>query len=139
MRRCRLREGVQELVVAEFPDTLDYIGSEWSSESGVLSALGPQVASDGAACQNGRQINQKGMFEECQQQPVTMNELFSKITAPTLILKADAQGDIRIQNEEVTKLLTSGRIVHVEGAGHCVHRDQMQRAHQTLNTFLGEL
>jgi len=69
----------------------------------------------------------------------SMNELFSKITAPTLILKADAQGDIRIQNEEVTKLLTSGRIVHVEGAGHCVHRDQMQRALQTLNTFLSEL
>jgi len=101
VRRCRLYEGVQELVVAEFvrirgelethrslttsatpsnrcvlqaefPDTLDYIGSEWSGESGVLSALGSQVASDGAACQNGRQINQKGMFEECQQQPVSL-------------------------------------------------------------------
>lgn len=68
-----------------------------------------------------------------------MSDLFPKITAPTLILKADAQGDIRIQNEEVAKLLSHGRIVHIEGAGHCVHRDQMQRTLQVIRAFLGEL
>ena len=69
----------------------------------------------------------------------SMSELFSKITAPTLILKADAQGQTRMQNEEVAQLLSNGRIVHVEGAGHCVHRDQMQRAVKAINTFFGEL
>jgi len=68
-----------------------------------------------------------------------MSELFVKITAPTLILKADAQGDDRKKNEEVTKLLKNGRIVHVEGARHNVRRDQKERLLKALKAFLGEL
>ena len=65
------------------------------------------------------------------------SELFAKITAPTLILKADAQGKIRRQNEEVTKLLKNGRIVHIEGARHNVRRDQKERLLKALKAFLG--
>ena len=68
-----------------------------------------------------------------------MSELFAKITAPTLILKADAQGADRRKNEEVTELLKNGRIVHVEGARHNVRRDQKVRLLKALRTFLGEL
>jgi len=67
------------------------------------------------------------------------SELFARITAPTLILKADAEGDVRMQNEEVAGLLNNGRIVHVEGAGHSVHRDQKERLLKALKAFLGEL
>jgi len=67
------------------------------------------------------------------------SELFPMITAPTLILKADAQGEVRKQNEEVAALLQNGRIVHVEGARHNVRRDQKERLLQALNDFLGEL
>jgi len=67
------------------------------------------------------------------------SELFANITAPTLILKADAEGDVRMQNEEVAGLLNNGRIVHVEGAGHSVHRDQKERLIKALKAFLGEL
>lgn len=68
-----------------------------------------------------------------------MSELFAKITAPTLILKADAQGDDRKQNEEVAGLLADGKIVHIEGARHNVRRDQKQRLLKALRAFLGEL
>ena len=68
-----------------------------------------------------------------------MSELFTKITAPTLILKADAQGDERKKNEEVAKILKNGRIVHVEGARHNVRRDQKARLLKSLKAFLGEL
>ena len=68
-----------------------------------------------------------------------MSELFAKITAPTLILKADAQGDVRRQNEEVARLLKKGTIVHVEGARHNVRRDQKARLLKALKAFLGEL
>lgn len=68
-----------------------------------------------------------------------MSELFAKITAPTLILKADAQGADRRKNEEVAELLKNGRIVHVEGARHNVRRDQKARLLKALRTFLGEL
>ena len=68
-----------------------------------------------------------------------MADLFEKITAPTLILKANAEGDDRVKNEQVAKILTSGRIVHVAGAGHCVHRDQMSPSLAVLREFLSEL
>ncbi len=68
-----------------------------------------------------------------------MSELFAKITAPTLILKADAQGDERKKNEEVVKLLENGKIVHVQGARHNVRRDQKGRLLNALKVFLGEL
>lgn len=68
-----------------------------------------------------------------------MSELFAKITAPTLILKADAQGADRKKNEEVAKLLKNGKIVHVEGARHNVRRDQKARLLKALKAFLGEL
>jgi len=68
-----------------------------------------------------------------------MSELFTQITAPTLILKADAQGEVRKQNEETASLLINGRIVHVEGAAHNVRRDQKERLLKALNEFLGEL
>jgi pimeloyl-ACP methyl ester carboxylesterase len=65
-----------------------------------------------------------------------MSELFTKITAPTLILKADAQGDVREQNEEVTSRLKNGRIVHIAGAGHNVRREGKAQTLQVLREFL---
>ena len=55
---------------------------------------------------------------------------------PTLILKADAQGDLRAQNEEVAKLLPKGRLVHIAGAGHNVRRENKAQTVETLNAFL---
>ena len=65
-----------------------------------------------------------------------MRELLPKITAPTLILKADAQGDLRAQNEEVAKLLPKGRLVHITGAGHNVRRENKAQTLEVLNAFL---
>ncbi len=65
--------------------------------------------------------------------------LFEKIAVPTLILKAHAEGDDRAKNEQVAKILTRGRIEHVEGAGHCVHRDRMSPSLAVLREFLSEL
>jgi len=67
------------------------------------------------------------------------SELFARITAPTLILKADAQGEVRKKNEQVARLLKNGKIVHVEGARHNVRRDQKERLLKALKAFLGEL
>ena len=65
-----------------------------------------------------------------------MSELFTTITAPTLILKADAQGELRKQNEEVTRKLKNGRIVHITGAGHNVRREGKQQTLDVLRSFL---
>jgi pimeloyl-ACP methyl ester carboxylesterase len=65
-----------------------------------------------------------------------MSELFPKITAPTLILKADAQGDLRKQNEDVARLLPKGKIVHIAGAGHNVRREGRAETIEVLKAFL---
>ena len=65
-----------------------------------------------------------------------MRDLLPKITAPTLILKADAQGELRAQNEEVAKLLPKGRLVHITGAGHNVRRENKAQTLEVLNAFL---
>lgn len=66
-----------------------------------------------------------------------MKDLLPKITAPTLILKADAQGDLRAQNEEIAKLLPKGKIVHIAGAGHNVRRENKAQTIEVLKAFLG--
>ncbi|MCZ6674049.1 MAG: alpha/beta hydrolase [Verrucomicrobia bacterium] len=69
----------------------------------------------------------------------TMTELFAKTTCPTLILKADDQGELRKENKEVAAVLKDGQLVHVEGARHSVHRDQKDRFLGALNAFLENL
>jgi pimeloyl-ACP methyl ester carboxylesterase len=68
-----------------------------------------------------------------------MSELFAEITAPTLILKADAQGELRKKNIQVTGILKNGQIVHIEGAGHNVRREGKESLLKALRAFLGEL
>ena len=68
-----------------------------------------------------------------------MGDLFSQISCPTLILKADNQGEIREKNKEVAAILKQGQLVHVEGAGHTVHWDQKDRFLKALFPFLQEL
>jgi pimeloyl-ACP methyl ester carboxylesterase len=65
-----------------------------------------------------------------------IKDLLPKITAPTLILKADAQGELRAQNEEIAKLLPKGRIVHIAGAGHNVRREGKAQTVEALKAFL---
>ena len=65
-----------------------------------------------------------------------ISELFPTITAPTLILKADAQGDLRKQNEEVASRLPRGKIVHIEGAGHNVRRENKAQTIEVMKAFL---
>ena len=66
------------------------------------------------------------------------SELFPQITAPTLILKADAKGEERQKNEEVAALLRNGTIVHVPGAKHNVRRDQKKLVLEAIQSFLAE-
>lgn len=64
-----------------------------------------------------------------------------KITAPTLILKADDQGETRKQNIAVAEKLEHpfSRLVHVKGAGHNVRRDQKELALAALLPFLEKI
>lgn len=64
-----------------------------------------------------------------------MSELFPKIAAPTLILKADADEAMKKQNEEVAGLLKTGKIVHIKGAGHNVRREGKEETIRVMKAF----
>ncbi|MBE0658107.1 MAG: alpha/beta hydrolase, partial [Bryobacteraceae bacterium] len=68
-----------------------------------------------------------------------MQELLPKITAPTLILKADAQGELRQQNDATAKLLPKGTLVHITGAGHNVRRENKAMTIAEMKKFLAGL
>jgi pimeloyl-ACP methyl ester carboxylesterase len=67
------------------------------------------------------------------------SELFTKISVPTLILKADAEAEARRLDEAVASGLEVFRLVHVDGARHNVRRDQKQRVIEELRAFLRDL
>jgi pimeloyl-ACP methyl ester carboxylesterase len=68
----------------------------------------------------------------------TMNtgEALAKIQVPALILKADASPESRKANEEAARVLQKGKLVHIDGAGHNLHHDQLARTVEILNEFL---
>jgi len=70
---------------------------------------------------------------------MTTAEALARITAPALILKADAPPETRKANEEAAKVLKNGKLVHIDGAGHNLHHDQRQRTVGVLRSFLGSL
>jgi len=70
---------------------------------------------------------------------VDPTETYGDITAPTLIVKADADEAEREREREIAGFLPDGRIVHVDGAGHCVFWDERERASEELRAFLATL
>ncbi|WP_205514012.1 alpha/beta fold hydrolase [Longitalea arenae] len=68
----------------------------------------------------------------------TMNtgDALAKIQAPAIILKADASPEVRKANEEVVRVMQKGKLVHIDGAGHNLHHDQLTRTVEVLKEFL---
>ena len=60
----------------------------------------------------------------------------AKIPVPVLILKADAPPDVRKTHQEAASVIPKGRLVHIDGAGHNLHHDQLARTVEVLTGFL---
>lgn len=63
----------------------------------------------------------------------------AQIQVPALILKADASPEVRKSNEEAARVMQKGRLVHIDGAGHNLHHDQLARTVQVIQEFLSGL
>ena len=63
----------------------------------------------------------------------------SKIQVPAIILKADASPEVRKSNEQAASVMTKGKLVHIDGAGHNLHHDKTERSVQVINEFLSTL
>jgi pimeloyl-ACP methyl ester carboxylesterase len=84
-----------------------------------------------------------GPYSTAQMQAMTgtmqIGDSLSRITAPALILKADAPPDVRKRNEEAASVMKHGKLVHIDGAGHNLHHDQRKRTVEELTAFLNTL
>jgi pimeloyl-ACP methyl ester carboxylesterase len=69
----------------------------------------------------------------------SLQESFSYITAPTLILKSDDDDATQARNREAAALLPDGKLVHVAGAGHNVRRDRPEATRAEVEAFLATL
>ena len=71
----------------------------------------------------------------------TMNtgNSLAKIEMPSLILKADALPEVRKANEEAARVMQKGKLVHIDGAGHNLHHDELARTVGVLKEFLSTL
>lgn len=68
-------------------------------------------------------------------------EAVSRITCPTLLLRADTERGAIVTLEiaqEVSTLLQHGRVVHIANAGHNIRRDQHKQFLQVISAFLKE-
>jgi pimeloyl-ACP methyl ester carboxylesterase len=63
----------------------------------------------------------------------------ARITVPAIVLKADASPEGRKANEEAAKVMQKGKLVHIDGAGHNLHHDQLKRTVDVLTEFLSGL
>jgi pimeloyl-ACP methyl ester carboxylesterase len=59
-----------------------------------------------------------------------------KITAPTLILKADANDTVRKMEIDAAGINPNVKIIHVKDAGHLVHLERPEESLAILNEFL---
>jgi pimeloyl-ACP methyl ester carboxylesterase len=66
-------------------------------------------------------------------------DALAKITVPALILKADAAAQTRASNEEAVKVMQKGKLVHIDGAAHNLHHDDLKRTVEELTAFLSSL
>lgn len=62
-----------------------------------------------------------------------------KISVPSLILKADASQQARETHKEAVSVMQNGTLVHLDGAGHNLHHDELRRTVEEITTFLSDL
>jgi pimeloyl-ACP methyl ester carboxylesterase len=67
------------------------------------------------------------------------SDTLAKIQVPGLILKADATAEVRRANEEAAKVMPKGKLVHIDGAAHNLHHDDLKRTVEVLKEFFATL
>lgn len=125
--------GAPDLLVAQNNDPYDAL----------LAACGRQnVMWDLVDCQYWALSKQQYHGPYSQTQMAAMRGLtppadaLPRITAPALILKADATPEVRQGDLAAAAVMKTGKLVHIEGSNHNLHHDKRARTVELLKTFL---
>lgn len=82
------------------------------------------------------------MFQPSVQSELDWKALSQQVTCPTLLLTADVSLGGLISDEgaaALKKLMPQLQVAHIGGAGHSVHREQMQKYMTAIKAFLAGL
>ena len=63
-------------------------------------------------------------------------DALARITVPALILKADGSPETRKANEDAVKDLSKISLVHIDGAAHNLHHDELEKTANEIHQFL---
>lgn len=63
----------------------------------------------------------------------------AEIPVPALILKADASRQARETHQEAVSVMQNGTLVHLDGAGHNLHHDELRRTVEEITEFFSNL
>ena len=78
-------------------------------------------------------------FRVVMQGSMRTGDSLAKIPVPMIILKADASPEAREAHKEAAKVMQKGKLVHIDGAGHNLHHDELNRTVEVLKEFLSTL
>jgi pimeloyl-ACP methyl ester carboxylesterase len=78
-------------------------------------------------------------FRVVMQGSMRTGDSLAKIPVPMIILKADAPPEAREAHKEAAKVMQKGKLVHIDGAGHNLHHDELKRTVEVLTEFLSTL
>lgn len=78
-------------------------------------------------------------FREVMQGSMRTGDSLAEIPVPMIILKADASPEQRKAHQEAASVMKKGKLVHIDGAAHNLHHDQLERTVEVLNEFFSTL
>jgi pimeloyl-ACP methyl ester carboxylesterase len=78
-------------------------------------------------------------FRTVMQGSMRTADALAKIPVPMIILKADASPEQRKVHLEAAAVMQKGKLVHIDGAGHNLHHDQLARTVEVLQEFFATL
>lgn len=87
-------------------------------------------------------IQYHGPYTDAQREalsgPMGTGNALAGIPVPVLVLKADASPEVRESNLERAGVIQNGRLVHIDGAGHNLHHDELERTVEVMTEFLSD-
>lgn len=66
-------------------------------------------------------------------------DALSRIPVPSLVLKADASLESKKANEQAVKDLKKVTLIHIDGAAHNLHHDELERTVKEITEFLSKI
>lgn len=127
---------VEQQVADANAKSLEELAAEFAEEHPDIVAAHPGMAETFARADHCLSPN---LAAQGREPPALLDEHFSDIDVPALVLRRDVDVDERVRDHDIADTLPDGRLVHVPDAGHHVVLTEPDAALAEIRTFLRRL